>query len=108
MSITLTENAKKKIESIKTKRQTPDAYLRIGLKSGGCSGFSYFYDLVETPDEKDRVYSFGDVKICIDRKSYLFLNGSEIDYEETLMSSGFQFNNPLAKRSCSCGESFAV
>ena len=108
MPITLTENAKNRIISIKRKRQTPDAYLRIGVKSGGCSGFSYFYDLITKPDEKDRVFEFDSVKICIDKKSYLFSNGTEMDYVSTLMNSGFEFNNPSAKRSCSCGESFTI
>ena len=108
MPITMTENAKKKIDSIKNKRQTPDAYFRAALKSGGCSGFSYHYDLVPAPDKGDKIFDFGDIKVCIDRKSYLFLNGTEIDYVDTLMSSGFCFNNPLAKRSCSCGESFTI
>jgi len=108
MSITMTDGAIRKISSIKAKRQTPDYYFRIGVKSGGCSGFSYHYDLVKEPSSADKVFEFGDIKICIDKKSYLFLNGSEIDYVSTLMESGFRFNNPAAKRSCSCGESFAI
>jgi len=104
----LTEAAKDKIISIKKKRQTPDAFFRVALKSGGCSGFSYHYDLITAPHEEDKIFDFGDVKVCIDKKSYLFLNGSEIDYVNTLMESGFRFNNPSAKRTCGCGESFAI
>jgi iron-sulfur cluster assembly protein len=108
MSITMTENAVKKVSSIKRKRQTPDAYFRVALKGGGCSGLSYHYDLIKEPDSDDKVFEFGNVKICIDKKSYLFLNGSEIDYTESLIQSGFTFNNPSAKRSCGCGDSFTI
>ena len=108
MSLTMTENAINKINSIKTKRQTPKAYFRISLKSGGCSGLSYNYDLVTEPADGDRIFEFADIKVCIDKKSYLFLNGTEIDYMSTLMESGFRFNNPAAKRTCGCGESFAI
>ncbi len=88
-------------------RQTPDHYLQIGLKGGGCSGFMYNYEFIETPGEKDKIFEFGNVKICIDVKSYLFLNGMEIDYEEDLLKSGLVFNVPAAKRTCGCGESIA-
>jgi iron-sulfur cluster assembly protein len=101
----MTESAKSKIRELLTKRQTPDCYLRIGLSSGGCSGFTYKYDFVVTPEEKDRTFKFEDVKICIESKSYLFLIGMEIDYEEDLLKSGLVFNTPSAKRACGCGES---
>ena len=107
MSITMTQPAQDKIRSLLAKRQTPENYLRIGLKGGGCSGFMYKYDFVDQPDEKDKVFEFDDVKICIDVKSYLFLIGMEIDYEEDLFKSGLVFNAPTAKRTCGCGESIA-
>ena len=88
-------------------RQTPDHYLRIGLKGGGCSGFMYHYDFISESDEKDKIFEFDDVKICIDIKSYLFLNGIEIDYEEDLLKSGLVFNTPNVTRTCGCGESVA-
>tara|TARA_R110002051_G_scaffold321188_2_gene408172 strand:- start:282 stop:605 length:324 start_codon:yes stop_codon:yes gene_type:complete len=103
--ITVTEAAKDKIKTLMTKRQTPGYYLKISLQGGGCSGFMYNYDLVDAPDEKDKIFEFGDVKICIDIKSYLFLSGMEIDYEEDLLKSGLVFNAPQAKRACGCGES---
>ena len=105
MPITMTPEAEEKIHALLTKRQPPDYYLHIGLRGGGCSGFMYQYDFVESPAEKDKVFRFGDVKICIDVKSYLFLNGMEIDYEEDLLKSGLVFNAPNAKRTCGCGES---
>jgi len=101
----MTETARRKISSILAKRQTPDSYLRLALKGGGCSGFVYHYEFISQPEEKDKIFEIGDVKICVDIKSYLFLNGMEIDYEEGLMRSGIVFNNPNAKRSCGCGES---
>ena len=107
MAITVTEKAKDKISSLLKKRQTPEHYLRVFLQGGGCSGFKYQYDFIEAPDEKDKIFEFEDVKICIDRKSYLFLNGLEIDYKEDLFNSGIVFNNPNAKRSCGCGESIS-
>ena len=105
MAITITEAAKKKIESILYKRQTPDDFLRIAIKGGGCSGFTYHYEFVGEAESKDKIFDFNEVKICVDVKSYLFLNGMEIDYEETMMRSGIVMNNPNAKRTCGCGES---
>ena len=107
MAITITDAAKEKIKSILKKRQTPKAFLRIAIKGGGCSGFTYHYEFVNNPEEKDRVFNFDEIKVCIDIKSYLFLNGVEIDYEETMMRSGIILNNPNAKRACGCGESIS-
>lgn len=105
MPITITEFAKDRISSLMARAGVRDYHLRISLKSGGCSGFSYDFKYVEEPDEADRVYDFGDVKVCVDNRSYLFLNGMEVDYEESLFKSGILLNNPNAKRSCGCGES---
>jgi iron-sulfur cluster assembly protein len=83
-------------------------WLRLGIRGGGCSGLSYFMDFVATPLDKDKRFDLGAVKVCVDRKSYLYLNGTELDWEESLVSQRFVFNNPMAKRSCSCGESFTI
>ena len=107
MAITITKLAQDKIRSLLKQRQTPDNFLRIGLKGGGCSGFMYSYEFADQPQERDKVFEFDDIKICIDIKSYLFLNGMEIDYEEDLLKSGLVFNTPTAKRTCGCGESIA-
>tara|TARA_R110001583_G_scaffold56878_3_gene171220 strand:- start:125 stop:481 length:357 start_codon:yes stop_codon:yes gene_type:complete len=107
MAITMTEKAKTKIHVLLGQRQTPDQYLKIGLQGGGCSGFMYHYEFITEPDEKDKIFKFGDIKICIDKKSYLFLNGMEIDYQDDLLKSGLVFNNPNANRSCGCGESIS-
>ena len=109
MAITITTEALNRLSLLKKKRQTPMAVLRIGVRGGGCSGLSYYMDLVKEPQAKDKIFSFGEEhRIAIDRKSYLFLNGTEIDYQKTLVKTGFVFNNPLASRSCSCGESFTL
>ncbi len=109
MAISLTDAAARRVSSVKLKRQTPEAWLRVGIRGGGCSGLSYFIDFVEEPGVKDKKFKFdGDVNVCIDRKSYLFLNGTEIDFESSLVKTGFVFHNPIASRSCSCGESFTI
>lgn len=112
MAIELTDNAVLRVRELAMKRQTPEAFFRIGIRGGGCSGLSYFVDFAEQQDPKDKVFEFGPdggkVKVLIDRKSYLFLNGTQVDWKSTLMKTGFEFHNPLAGRSCSCGESFSV
>ncbi|MCB9763563.1 MAG: iron-sulfur cluster assembly accessory protein [Alphaproteobacteria bacterium] len=108
MALTLTPAAVDRVVELKKKRQTPDHYLRVGVRGGGCSGLSYVLDFVEEPGPKDKVFTFGDVKVAVDRKSYLFVNGTEIDFVKGLMKTGFEFKNPLASGSCSCGDSFSI
>ena len=113
MAINVTKAAVKRIAELKIKRQTPGHVFRVGIKGGGCSGLSYFIDFAETAAPKDKVFTFelddaAPVTVAIDRKSYLFLNGTEIDFEDELMRRGFVFNNPLAQTSCSCGDSFSI
>ncbi len=84
------------------------SWVRIGIRGGGCSGLSYFMEFVAEPQDKDKQVEVEGLNVCVDRKSYLYLNGSEVDFEETLVKNGFVFNNPQAKRSCSCGESFSI
>jgi iron-sulfur cluster assembly protein len=105
VAITITEKAKIKIKSLLVQRQTPDSWLRISLHGGGCSGFMYRYEFIPDAEEKDKILELDGVKVCVDKKSYLFLNGMEIDYQEDLLKSGLVFNNPNATRSCGCGES---
>ena len=105
----MTEFAIEKISSMicKNSMTVDETCFRIGLRSGGCSGYSYLFEFTDTPTEHDKIFQFGDLKICIDKKSYLFLNGMEIDYEESPFKSGIKLNNPAAKRTCGCGESVA-
>jgi iron-sulfur cluster assembly protein len=110
MAISITPAAAGRLQKLRMMRQTPEHILRVGVRGGGCSGLSYFLDIVESPEAKDKVFDFPDLgaTVAIDRKSYLFLNGTEIDFEKSLMRTGFVFNNPIAGTSCSCGDSFAL
>jgi len=105
--ITLTERAAKKVKKTIALREDTLG-LRVGVRGGGCSGFSYFLDFVGTPDKNDWEIETLGVNLYIDPKSYLYLMGTEIDFIDDLNESGFKFNNPTAKRTCGCGESFSV
>tara|TARA_Y100000310_G_scaffold338492_1_gene428278 strand:- start:203 stop:535 length:333 start_codon:yes stop_codon:yes gene_type:complete len=109
MAITMTEFAIERISAMICRNQmtADEAYLRIGLRGGGCSGYSYLFELTDELDKNDKIFEFKNVKVCIDKKSYLFLNGIEIDYEESLFKSGVKIVNPQATRTCGCGESIA-
>ena len=81
--------------------------LRLGILGGGCSGLSYQFKFEVKPRERDNVFEFDGVKIFIDPKSLIYLRGLTLDYQESLMQSGFAFDNPNASKSCGCGTSFA-
>jgi iron-sulfur cluster assembly protein len=99
------EFAKKKLGG----RGTPDAAIRLGIKGGGCSGFSYVIQFEDDPPrERDRVFEAGGVRFIVDKKSLIYLAGSALDYEQTLMFQGFKFRNPNEATSCGCGHSFTV
>ena len=106
--ITLTENAVKQVNTLLGQQGRPGYGLRVGVTGGGCAGLSYKFTFEEKPQENDKVLEHQGVKIFVDTRSYLFLNGMEIDYHSDLMSSGFTFNNPNAKSACGCGTSFSV
>ena len=103
------------------KRKTPNAALRVGIRGGGCSGFTFVLEFSDKPvRSRDLVFTFkverkdsdetepGEVRVLCDKKSILYLNGSSLDWEKTLMYQGFKFVNPHEKSSCGCNESFAV
>ena len=111
MPVTLTEAAAKEIKSIVQQQNLPaeQTRLRVGVKGGGCSGFSYMLDLTEEPKaEMDEEMESHGVKILIDMKSYLYLNGVEIDFKDEVMGRGFVFKNPNATSTCGCGSSFSA
>ena len=81
--------------------------LRLGVMGGGCSGLSYSIKFDTHPRDRDRIYEFDGVRIFIDPKSFIYLHGMTLDYEETLMRQGFNFINPNSTRSCGCGSSFS-
>ncbi|MGJ8548286.1 HesB/IscA family protein [Winogradskyella wichelsiae] len=108
--IKVSEHAKKKVIEL----MTDDGYdpntdfVRVGVKSGGCSGLSYDLKFDKTQLEDDKVFEVNDVKIIVDKKSFLYLIGTTLEYSGGLNGSGFVFNNPNANRTCGCGESFSL
>jgi iron-sulfur cluster assembly protein len=108
-TIQVTERAVQRIRSAMEKEGISPAEggLRLGVLGGGCSGLSYSIRFDTQPRERDRVYQFDDVRIFVDPKSFLYLHGMTLDYEETLLKQGFKFVNPNSSRSCSCGSSFS-
>ncbi len=82
--------------------------LRLGVLGGGCSGLSYQFKFAPEPRPRDHIFEFEDVKIFVDPKSMLFLDGMTLDWKDSLMQSGFVFNNPHAQKSCGCGSSFSA
>lgn len=105
MAITLTDNAVLKIQSLVT--EAPDKGLRVKVVGGGCSGLQYKMDL-DQAKESDKVFERDGAKVVIDRKSFLYLNGTELDFADGLMSTGFTLHNPNVKKTCGCGASFSV
>ena len=106
--ITLTEKAVGHIKNLLQSQNKANYGLRVGVVGGGCAGLSYKFDFEENPKEQDQVVEQEGVKLFLDPKSYLFINGMTIDYHSDLMSSGFTFHNPNAKSACGCGTSFSV
>lgn len=107
--IIITPKAAKKINEIKKDNNIPDEYgLRIGVKGGGCSGLTYILDFEEKVRENDSVFISEGIKIIVDPKSLFHLSGTILDYSDGLNGRGFVFKNPNAKRTCGCGESFAI
>ncbi|MGE3260270.1 MAG: HesB/IscA family protein [Bacteriovoracia bacterium] len=106
--VNLTPGAVSKIKEVQIAEQKPGFVLRVSVAGGGCSGLSYKLDFVDAPTEKDRVFEKDGVKVAVDPKSYLFLEGMELDYSGGLNGKGFVFNNPNAKKSCGCGNSFSA
>ena len=107
--IQVTENALKKIRSAMVKENVSPEQggLRLGVQGGGCSGLTYNLRFDTQPRERDRVFQFGDVRIFVDPKSFIYLHGMTLDYQETLMKQGFVFVNPNSTKSCGCGSSFS-
>jgi iron-sulfur cluster assembly protein len=108
-SIEITEKALAHIRSAMAKENISAAEggLRLGVQGGGCSGLSYSVRFDTQPRERDRIFQFGEVRVFIDPKSFIYLRGMALDYEETLMRQGFVFHNPNATKSCGCGSSFS-
>ena len=108
LTISITSDAAKHVREFASNAGKPDSNLRVAVKGGGCSGLTYDLDLVEGPGENDKVISEHGLELYIDKKSYIFLAGTELDYSGGLNGKGFVFNNPNAKTTCGCGTSFSV
>lgn len=108
--IQVTEKAIAKIRSVLVKEgiSPEQGGLRLGVQGGGCSGLSYSIRFDTQPRERDRIFQFGDVRVFVDPKSFIYLQGMTVDYQETLMQQGFVFVNPNSKKSCGCGTSFTA
>jgi iron-sulfur cluster assembly protein len=107
--ITVTENAKEHaIQLIKEENRPADTFIRVGVDGGGCSGLSYRLEFDNQLKEGDQMFEDKGIKIVVDRKSFLYLAGTELEYSGGLNGKGFVFKNPNASRTCGCGESFSV
>lgn len=106
--ITLADSAVARLKKLLDDRNTPQAGLRIAVRGGGCSGLAYVMEWAEQPKERDKIFERDGVRVFVDPKSYLYLMGTELVWEEGLMASGFKLKNPNVKSQCGCGESFTV
>ena len=110
MSITVSETAAREIKTIIDQQEldSDKVRLRVGVKGGGCSGFSYLLDLTEQERDNDETFEQHGIKVVCDPKSLLYLEGVSIDFKDEVMGRGFVFNNPNATSSCGCGSSFSA
>jgi iron-sulfur cluster assembly accessory protein len=108
MPLELTSKAVSKVKEIMSQQEPQPLGLRVGVAGGGCSGFSYQMNFESQSNPIDKVYEFDGLKVFIDQASLMYLNGTKIDYVETLEGAGFKFDNPNVKTTCGCGSSFSV
>jgi len=107
--ITITTRAAQEVKRILSEQKLPEkTALRVGVKGGGCSGFSYTLGFDDQLSETDQVTDADGIRLVCDPKSFLYLNGTQLDFEDNLMGRGFKFGNPNASKTCGCGESFTV
>ncbi|PCJ97630.1 MAG: iron-sulfur cluster assembly accessory protein [Flavobacteriaceae bacterium] len=108
--IKVSETAKDKVIMMMTEEgfNANNDYVRVGVKSGGCSGLSYELKFDDKKEETDKVFEDNDIRIIVDKKSFLYLVGTTLEYSGGLNGKGFVFNNPNAQRTCGCGESFSL
>lgn len=107
--IKVSDKAKEQVLELSRKASySPDYFIRVGVKGGGCSGLMYNLDFDNKMQDDDKVFEDNGVKIVTDRKSFLYLVGTELDFSGGLNGKGFVFKNPNANRTCGCGESFSI
>ena len=110
MGIQLTARAAEEVKTVLEQQSlSPETvWLRLRVKGGGCSGFTYSLDLTDTKDQQDKEFDSHGVRVICDAESYPYLNGTTLDFKDEIMGRGFVFNNPNATSSCSCGSSFSA
>jgi len=106
--VIITDSAARRIAALKAQEKAEDAFLRIAVSGGGCSGFQYGLSFDEETSPDDIVFEHGGVRVVVDEVSLDLLNGSEVDFVEDLMGASFQIRNPNAASSCGCGNSFSI
>jgi len=104
-AIEITASAAQEIARQRDKRGTPDAAIRVGIRGGGCTGFTYVFEWADQLRPTDKVFTAHGVTVVTDPKSFVYLRGMQLDFVRTMMGHGFKFNNPNAKGACGCGES---
>jgi iron-sulfur cluster assembly protein len=107
-SIEISDKAATRIRAMTAEKGKPHGGLRLGVKGGGCSGLSYFVDWADEPARHDQVIEKQGARVFVDPKSAVFLAGTVVEWQQTLMQTGFVFKNPNVKSACGCGESFTV
>ncbi len=108
LTISISKNAADHVGDFMRSQGLEAGVLRVAVKGGGCSGLTYVLDIQEASEETDKVVEQHGVTLAVDRKSYVFLAGTELDYSGGLNGKGFVFSNPNAKKACGCGTSFSV
>jgi iron-sulfur cluster assembly protein len=109
MALALSESAAKQVKELKRAQNLGDTvFLRMGVKGGGCSGMSYSLEFDSEIGPHDKQFEIDGVKVVVDKKSYLYLNGTTLDYVQQGLTGGFTFVNPQAKSTCGCGTSFSA
>lgn len=106
--IKVTDNAKKQALRLMEDDNMVNAFIRVGVKGGGCSGLMYQLEFDDKLLETDKEFEDNGIKVVVDKKSFLYLVGTTLDFSGGLNGKGFVFNNPNADRTCGCGESFAI
>ena len=109
MAVELSEAAARQVRELKQQQNLPEnAFLRMGVRGGGCSGLSYALEFDTELGSHDKEFEIDGIKVVVDRKSYIYLNGTTLDYVKQGLTGGFTFVNPQAKSSCGCGTSFSA
>lgn len=106
--VSLTPRAADKLKTLLGQKGKPEGFLRIKVSAGGCSGLNLEFDVTDQRTDEDKVYESHGARVLVDPKSEFFLFGSTVDYESSMMKSGFALENPNAKSTCSCGKSFST